>query len=410
MSGRSMQFLGQYIGNILTPQGEAHAMLCSDEDRPTELMIHWWGDGINPRAVLFESKKVGRRFELTGKQLFATAENGSLFPVLHPTPEESTFIADIKATLQIKDMVLTGKWMAGNGDSGAITLRNPNEIKEPSDILVCDTWSQFKNWATAVREEQRCSAFRGHGSNKFQLRTSLNRAGKNRLERYCSNELINFASLAEGALETRLDLNNQADYSTILGLAQHHGMPTPLLDWTRSPYIAAFFAFSDALENMGYRDGLTHVRVYAISEDFISTASPAAISVPFFAPYMNFLSISPRLNPRLSAQQGLFLITNVGNIEAFMGHIEAIEGRKILKAVDIPIGLLGTALEDLSYMGLTPATMFPGLDGIGKMMRHGMLFKRQTTLQNTRIEPVIQIDAAAEVTREEGSVAAHSAA
>jgi hypothetical protein len=34
-----------------------------------------------------------------------------------------------------------------------------------------------------------------------------------------------------------------------------------------------------------------------------------------------------------------------------------------------------SALEDLSYMGLTAATMFPGLDGVSKMMRHQMSFK-----------------------------------
>ena len=36
-------------------------------------------------------------------------------------------------------------------------------------------------------------------------------------------------------------------------------------DWTLSPYIAAFFAFSDAIESAGTRPDATHVRVFALT-------------------------------------------------------------------------------------------------------------------------------------------------
>jgi hypothetical protein len=171
---------------------------------------------------------------------------------------------------------------------------------------------------------------------------------------------------------------NRTHYATLLGLAQHHGLPTPLLDWTTFPYIAAFFAFSDAIESLETRPNESHVRVYGLTQDFVNQSTPPAVVLPYIKPYLAFCSISPRHNPRLYAQQGQFLVTNIADVERFLCFQEERYGKKILVAADIPVTCANEALNDLQFMGLTAATMFPGLDGVCRMMKHAMLFKHQS--------------------------------
>jgi hypothetical protein len=180
----------------------------------------------------------------------------------------------------------------------------------------------------------------------------------------------------EALLGERIDLNNGDDYSMLFGLAQHHGLPTPLLDLTSSPYVAAFFAFADALESSAVRPDVTHVRVYGFTYELLGGTSTPVVTVPYFKPYVSTLMISPRNNPRLYAQQGQFLVTNVADVESFICDMELKSDRKFFIAADIPVSCAVDALEDLAFMGLTAATMFPGLDGVCRMMKHAMSFKR----------------------------------
>jgi hypothetical protein len=56
------------------------------------------------------------------------------------------------------------------------------------------------------------------------------------------------------SIKERLNTHNTQHISTIipcfefLVYLRHHGFPSPLLDWTRSPYIATFFAFGEQNE------------------------------------------------------------------------------------------------------------------------------------------------------------------
>ena len=111
--------------------------------------------------------------------------------------------------------------------------------------------------------------FRGHADSSWKLESTLERKTNNlQIHRYYQNVLsiksqyesfsdknwesgINVQQLCtrEGLVSTFKeidDLANDLPYLQFLAHLRHHGYPSPLLDWTKSPYFAAYFAFSNA--------------------------------------------------------------------------------------------------------------------------------------------------------------------
>jgi FRG domain len=84
--------------------------------------------------------------------------------------------------------------------------------------------------------------FRGHRQLDWDLSTSLERVDPNPVTRTESEFMLlqQFMAAAANYLQGRVPDN--ADVLGWLALMQHHGAPTRLLDWTRSPYVAAYFA------------------------------------------------------------------------------------------------------------------------------------------------------------------------
>jgi len=68
-------------------------------------------------------------------------------------------------------------------------------------------------------------------------------------------------------------------------------------------------------------------------------------------------------------QQALTTYTNIYDIEGYITDLGKGVGAHFLKAIDIPVSEYYAAIKDLSLMGVTSSTLFPGIDGVCEEMK-----------------------------------------
>ncbi len=139
-------------------------------------------------------------------------------------------------------------------------------------------------------------------------------------------------------------------------LGQHHGLATPLLDWTRSPFVAAYFAFYPKKLNNSERV------VYALHRDIQRWYRRKSREV-----FIEFPQITSHENIRLLAQGGVFTKALDGeDVKTRIQkcyHEKEHERRIILVEILMPDSCRGECLHALNWMNINHASLFPDLDG-----------------------------------------------
>lgn len=113
--------------------------------------------------------------------------------------------------------------------------------------IECPTWAAFKEhllrYAALSRAVRDKFIFRGHRDSAWRLESTLDRqfAHLNVLERTSNLKRLLQAFAEELSGIDGRDVIKESERLELIG--RHHGLPTTVLDWSKSPYVAAYFAF-----------------------------------------------------------------------------------------------------------------------------------------------------------------------
>ena len=257
-------------------------------------------------------------------------------------------------------MAATRPWTRLDSSDGVVTYR-------------LQAWSAFPNFLEAeifTAEGRHGYIWRGQRRDDWDLGSSLDRlfaqlGVATELDERSRQHLERFRYAARG----RRGINpSKLEEREWWALGQHYGLATPLLDWSRSPYAAAYFAFEElATDSTPYRV------VYTLDQRAVDAKNVEIAEGPSLetgrVPVIEFIDPLSDENPRLVSQGSLFTRAPIGTpIERWVA--QAFEGSElpVLRRIEIPDGERLTCLRGLNRMNINHVSLFPDLSGASRFV------------------------------------------
>jgi hypothetical protein len=242
------------------------------------------------------------------------------------------------------------------------------------DLLYADSWQPH------LRRFRSSLAYRGVAQAHHELRSGLTRIGEDpsAMERHLLRNFIKYA-------EVRPDARHDSVWHW-LALAQHHGLPSRLLDWTYSPLVALHFVTE--LPTAFHEDGVVWCVNYQGARQLLPRALREVLereASDVFTPELLALAVEsleelravseepallflepPSLDQRIVTQYALFsLLTRA---DADMQDWISRHG-DLCQRVVIPASIKWEIRDKLDQANINERVLYPGLDGLCRWLR-----------------------------------------
>jgi hypothetical protein len=162
-------------------------------------------------------------------------------------------------------------------------------------------------------------------------------------------------------------------------LMQHHGLPTRLLDWSESVFVAVYFAVSEIDD----RDGAVWVmnpydfNVYENNTQRILDCYEVFVIDEFEKAFKSGLRNGRTIAVQMPENHERMLVQHA----AFTVHgndtpIDELDGEKYIARIDIPANLKKSLKTKLTQLGFTTSYLFPDLDHLALDMKERHSIRR----------------------------------
>ncbi len=231
------------------------------------------------------------------------------------------------------------------------------------------SWKYFHDYVRQKMLDYSHYVWRGQRDANWKLESSLDRILRTKLPNLRKSLAQKHLDSFKLAVRGRRGANPSSitDENEWWALGQHHGLATPLLDWTESAFVALYFAFEKAERPLSGKRVVWALNGATRKNDGI-ISDHAAAGTAGQAPILEFIKPLLNDNARLVSQAGLFTKAPIGQTvdDWVSNNFKGEERKGTLMKLTFPDADRYECLRTLTKMNINHITLFPDLYGAGQ--------------------------------------------